>query len=556
MTTMQATVSENDAALIEKLKDSKYFRESFFWIVDRDEQKVPFRQNPAQADYYANQTENDLILKARHLGFSSEIEGDFVFDCMTIPNTNALTMAHTMDDTHIHMKRVQYYLDTMGSRDCRVEVTLETENVKELYFPEMNSFYWIGTAGAKGFGRGRQLTRVHGSEVAHWPDQTVLTAVLNARSRRAKTRLETTACGVGEKFYELWYEAEDPHSNSPYKQHFFAWWMDPGNVVPVPQDRRFTPTGDEVRVRDIVFKMYRVRLADEQLSWWRVERSRQPDKTLMAQEHPSYPREAFISSGRHVFSIPKLEIMQKRAKTPLCVGELVDDEKEISFADNPDGPLTIWITPREGRKYFIPADIAEGLVDGCYSVAPVLDRSSWEVVAELRLRCDPGDFGRMLCILGEYYHWALLAPEMNNHGNATLEAIKAKEYPHVLKTTDLWPDSTEKLGWPTDDRTKEAAISAYRNAIDDLAFIDNSKVAISEAMGAVRDEHGKMVSERAKSKTGIDKKKLYLDCVITRMIGLYCLKFLTLDETFRDKGDQDAPMVTTSVVRRRSGRRG
>src|SRR3990167_5802136 len=216
-------------SVIPKLKDSKYFRETFFHIVNRDEQTVPFEQNVAQSKYYVDQSDDDLILKARHLGFSSEIEGDFLFDCMSTPNTNAVTMAHTLDDTHVHMQRIKYYIKSMRNSSNPIEVPLEAENSIELYLPNQNSYYWIGTAGATGWGRGRQVTRFHGSEVAHWKDQAVLTAVLNARSKRAKTRLETTANGM-EKFAELWFDAEDPAVNSPWKQHFFAWWMDPETV--------------------------------------------------------------------------------------------------------------------------------------------------------------------------------------------------------------------------------------------------------------------------------------------------------------------------------------
>jgi len=533
----------------QKIKESKFFRETFFSIVNRDELTVPFIQNKAQAKYYKEQTSDDLILKARKLGFSSEIEGDFLFDCMFKENTNAVTMAHTMDDTHIHMQRIRFYIRSMRRLPTPMEVKLEADSATELYFPEKNSYYWIGTSGAKGFGRGRQITRFHGSEVSHWPDQGVLTGVLNARSKQAKTRLETTAKGM-EKFAEMWFEAEDPNIESPWAQHFFAWWMDQDNVRPVT-DKRFAATSEEGRMREAVQKLYKITLTDEQINWWRWERSRQSDKALMPQEHPSFPREAFLSSGRHVFPLPKLEIMETRVKDPIMVGYLEDDDKAIRPVDDPDGPLTIWIPPREGRRYIIPADLAEGVKDGAFNVAPVMDRSSWEVVAQLRLRSDPGDFGRMLATLGEYYNWSLAIPEMNNHGHACLEAMKAwrgRGYPHILKTTDLWRDVTEKLGFPTDERTKALTITALRNTIDQLAYVENSPVAIKEMIGAVYNEHGKMVSERSKNVVGKDKERLHLDCVITRMIGMYCLKFLTLDTTYRETNAVQGGILASRVA--------
>ena len=533
-----AFTDEKAQDIVKDLKDSKFFRETFFYIVNRDEKKVPFIQNEAQAKYYREKTDNDLILKARHIGFSSEIQGDDLVACMNDENTNAVMMAHTMDDTLVHRNRIDYYLDTMGTLDYPMEVTVETDNVKEVYFPEKNSYYWTGTAGSKGFGRGRQITRFHGSEVAHWPDQAVLTAVLNARSLKAKTRLETTANGIGEKFHELWYEAEDPAENSPYKQHFFAWWMDPLNVYADPLETKFRPTSEEAKIRERVQELYGLRLTDMQLNWWRHEKARQADKNLMNQEHPSWPKQAFLTSGRHVFTIPNLEKMEVRVNEPVFVGDLRDDEHEIEPIDNPEGALAIWKLPREDKNYFIPADIAEGVKDGAFNVAPVFDRASWEVVAEARLRCNPGDFGRMMCTLGEFYYWAILCPEMNNHGHAAIEAMKnwrnGRGYPHILKTTDLWPDAPEKLGWPTDERTKEKGITALQMLINKFGYVENSKVAIGEMMAAVRDNNGRMVSERAISKKGLEKKRLYLDCVMTRVIAAYCLKFITLDDSYRE----------------------
>ena len=543
-----AVAASTPEKVLSNLKDSKYFRETFFSIVNRDEQTVPFKQNTAQAKYYVEKSDDDLILKARHLGFSSEIEGDFLFDCMFTPNTNAVTMAHTLDDTHVHMQRIKFYKNSLKNSNNPIEVTVEAENRTEIYLPHTNSYYWIGTAGATGWGRGRQVTRFHGSEVAHWKDQRVLTAVLNARSKRAKTRLETTANGM-EKFAELWFDAEDPAVNSPWKQHFFAWWMDPENARPI--QGKFAATSEEAKIREVVQKTYKIVLTDEQLNWWRWEKSRQVDKALMPQEHPSYPREAFLSSGRHVFPLPKIEIMESRVKDPVMVGYLEDDEKEIRPVDNPEGPLTIWIPPREGKRYFMPADVAEGVRNGAFNVSPVFDRSSWEVVAQIRLRCDPGDFGRMMATLGEYYNWALLAPEMNNHGHACLEAMKSwrgRGYPHILKTTDLWQGVTEKLGFPTDDRTKTLTITALRNVIDQLAYVENSPVALKEMMGAIFDEHGDMVSERSKNAVGKDKKRLYLDCVITRMIGIYCLKYMTLDESYRDNKVKNEGILVSRVA--------
>ena len=266
------------------------------------------------------------------------------------------------------------------------------------------------------------------------------------------------------------------------------------------------------------------------------------------------PDEAFLVSGRPMFDSKILRQMEALISPIVFEGALTDNKEEISFDYFSPGELKIFKTPKPGRKYLIPADVAGGVTDEsgidplksdnrCWSVAPVFDRASWEVVAELRLRCDPGNFGRKLVTLGEYYNWALLAPELNNMGQATLEAMRAEGYPHIFRAEDIWPDGKKQLGFPTDERTKVLALTALRNAIEDMSYKENSITAIYEMFEAVHDEHGKLSSSG------------WLDCVITRMIGLYLLKFFTLDETYRRKDLQDSPMVVTSLVGRAPGTR-
>lgn len=544
MNPAMASVTPAEMTTIEKLRDSKYFRETFFSIVNRDEKTVPYIQNKAQGIYYVEQSDDDLILKARKLGFSSEIEGDFLFDCMTKENTNAVTMAHTIDDTKIHMQRIKFYLNSMKLLPTPLKVQLDADSATELYFPEMNSYYWIGTAGATGFGRGRQITRFHGSEVAHWRDQSVLTSVLNARSRHAKTRLETTAKGF-EKFAELWNEGDDPAVKSPWKRHFFAWWMDPDNVLPI--FGRFDLTEKELNIQQTVKNLYNVTLSNEQFNWYRLEKSRQADKELMPQEHPSFPQEAFLSSGRHFLNQERLAEYVKLCEAPTWVGDLSDDGHTVSFIPNPESELKIWKMPRDREMFLISGDVAEGVAGGAYSVAKVFNRSNWEVVAQWRGHCDPGKFGKIMVDMGYFWNNAVLIPELNNHGWATTERIKGEQYPHLLKTSDLWPEdhSGAKDGFPTNERTRVQIFSALSNALDQRTFIDKDVVTIREMQKLIKDERGKVVAQSG-----------FMDTTIASAIGLYCLKFLTMDESYREGDERRAPVRVTSLVAKPRGKAG
>lgn len=505
--------------------DPKWFIERFLWLVNKERKTVPFILNPPQARFYKERTKNDLILKDRKQGFSTLIEALNLHACLFFDNENAVTMAHTWDDTSIHLDRVKYFLETMGLGDMKIEVPLDKENQRELYFTHTNSRYWIGTAGSRAFGRGRDITRLHLSELAHYPDQTVVTGVMEACVPGAWKAFETTANGVGELFHRLWQEAGDPNAQSPWKRHFFPWWESPENVVPKPTTWTYRPTTPEAKIQ----KAHG--LSIEQMLWWRSKRAEMADKTLMAQEHPSSADEAFLSSGMHPFDLEKLKVKREAAKkAPPAdgnIGYLEDDGQKVRFVSNIEGPFRVWKMPRIGRSYLVAADVAQGVAGGNWSVAQVFDRSSWEQVATYRCRMDPGAWGRLMVNIGLFFSNAVLAPELNNHGWATVEAIKATKYPHLLRTREIWGDKEpEREGFPTTEKNRALCITALRNCIDDDTVYWNDPVTLGEMETfIVNPETGK-----TEAQDGCED-----DCVISAGIGVYCLKFLTVDETYADR---------------------
>lgn len=512
-----AVLSSEDQKILENLEDARYFTETFLHIIDKDRKKVPFLFNPPQNKYYDNKTHFDLILKARKEGFSSLIEALFLHACLFGENVRAVILSHEMESTERHFDRVRFYLDTMGFKDTKFVVDLDKDSSRQLVFPQTNSSYWIGTAGSRSFGRGDDITHLHLSEVAHYQHQEVLTSALEACVPNAYRVMETTANGVGELFYRLWKEASDPHSGSPWKPHFFSWFEDPTNSLDVPLNFRLTDAERKLKNR--------YNLKDQQIAWYRSKRAGMADKSLLPQEYPSDAEEAFISSGRHVFNLEKLKIMRERLKIAVKprVGDVVEDGQKVKFLDNDEGFTKVWKMPNHTRKYLISADVAEGVPNGNWSVAPVYDRSSWEVVATVRRRVSPGEWGRQLVEVARFYNNAILSPENNSLGQGTIEAIKETEYPHLLNTHDLWGEKeTVKDGFPTNEKTRNLAISALRTMIDEETIVLWDSVFINELETFVVDDTGKFVAMEGCQD----------DCVLSLAIGAYCLKYLTVDETY------------------------
>jgi hypothetical protein len=131
--------------------------------------------------------------------------------------------------------------------------------------------------------------------------------------------------------------------------------------------------------------------------------------------------------------------------------------------------VKIFEEPDPTKVYAIGADVAEGLEHGDFSTAFVVDKQMNQV-ASFCGHLDPDLLGGLLCRLGKMYNNALLAPEINNHGHATLAAIKNGNYRTIyyrLVKEELGDDYTKKFGWHTNVKTKslmlDEFVAAYRD---------------------------------------------------------------------------------------------
>lgn len=515
----------------EKMRDDPiFFIESALHIVDRSGKSRRLILNRPQAMYYARRTRYDLIAKARKEGFSTLIAALWLHACIFRRNQCAVTLAQRAEEMIPHRNRIQYFLDNLGNPEIRLKIEVSKSSAKEIYFPSSNSYYWIGSAGAtSGFGRSRDISHFHGTEVAHYPSDDSLLSALNACTDDAYRVLESTGNGVGEPFEQLCMQANDPQSGSPWRLHFFPWFVDPRNRIEPPESFR-----QNQRERDLCSTH---NLTRAQIYWYHLKEAEQADKVKFRQEYPSTLKECFIASGRNCFDGEMLQIMLSRAREPMFRGELQKIAERVIPVESGSGCFFQYSPRDKNREYLISADVAEGLDNGCWSVATVFDRESCNVVGEWRGRINPGEFGRIMVKMGEYYNYALLAPERNNHGHATLEAIRAADYTNIFRPKMVWPDVSDNgYGFQTNERTKALIENSLALWIKDLAYFEPSKVAILEMMAATRDNSNKMVS------TG------YLDTVISRAIGLYLLQHLKIESYYRESKEADRAIVSQRVA--------
>lgn len=135
------------------------------------------------------------------------------------------------------------------------------------------------------------------------------------------------------------------------------------------------------------------------------------------------------------------------------------------------GTLIIWAQPEPGRQYVIATDTAGGGSRDDFAVAIVLDGETCNVVAGLKERCDPHNWGPKCACLGFYYNEAVLAFETapSAHGLAAATEAKHAGYQrlyHRRRQDTFKKTYTEVVGFHTNAETKPLFISRIKKGLE------------------------------------------------------------------------------------------
>jgi hypothetical protein len=446
-----------------------------------------------------------IVLKPRQAGFSTLVAGINTHRMATEFHYMGILLADKSARTEEVHGIYQHYVNNI---DAPIMPMVYKNNSEEIIFdnpdlsarkhrPGLGSGFKSETAKDPNAGRAGTRKWAHMSEHAFYEyadsiDEGVQNSIPLARGTFVCK--ESTAFGMtgkGAAFYTLWNAAEA--GQSIYKPYFVAWFEIDDYALPVPKG--FILTKEEI---DLVKRCPTI--TNENLVWRRLKlreysvgtESVFTPEERFKQDFPSYPEEAFLSTGRPVFDLEKLkeQIKELREFPPPVVEVKI---KKPWLAMYPK-MLTVFQAPQEGKRYTIGGDVAEGVETGDFSHAFVLEADTRRQVAFFHGHIDPDHFGNVLVDLAEVYNRALLVPEMNNMGHTTLEAIKKRGYLKVYMRAvyDEIDSSKEtlKMGWRTTVASKQQMISRlvsyYRDS--DVQILDIN--TLREMMACAREADG------------------------------------------------------------------
>jgi hypothetical protein len=340
------------------------------------------------------------------------------------------------------------------------------QNRRELYYPEADSRYFIGTAGNRSFGHGMTINRLHLSEAARFPNLDDTLTAAEGVPKNGEITAESTPFGAQGKFYDLAQEAFK--GENEWTLLFFRWFQFPlyqlelergegEQIIAEVATGAHPRYGNEEQALSQRLAVEGIVLTAGQWKWRRWKRGSLADRFF--EQYPEDFVSCWLASGRSVFDL--MQLMQ------LADGDVLRKEEH--------GALWIYEDPLPGREYVLWADPAEGIErDGAaeddrpdYTAWGIIDRETGEDVAVSLSRIDPAETARQIDRWGRVYNNAQAVVERNNHGHAVLVLLGDERYGYP----NLYEHDDERPGWLTTSANRTPMLDALDLAIREGAYV-------------------------------------------------------------------------------------
>lgn len=444
--------------------------------------KIPLPDGPVPFDLWPSQREalhealNEkylIILKARQLGVTWVLGALLgLWECMAYPTGETLVLSKTEDDAKHVIERANFLYDSLPPL-LQAIFPRSIERVDRIgiqHGPMVSSLISLSSAG--GAGRSRTFRRVIADERAHWENSDERMASIKPTIGDVGKLVELSTAKGYNSFRDTYLGAVDPGEDTArgngYRRLFFGALARP----------------------------------DRDEEW--VERERRNLGMYGPQELPLTASEAFLASGNCVFEEDSLHQLLEGHCTPpvervdLRVPDPMGALRGQEIVARPNGNWEVWSRPREGRRYVVAADPCGGGAGRDFAYAFVADADSWDQVAAFHGRPEPVEFARQLFMASVWYNDALLAPEVNNHGQAVVAALNEWRYPNLYRrrrTDQRVAAMTEMYGWETTVKSRAAMLGDLKDAIRHLDLGIRDAKVIGECLTFVEDGRGREEAE-------------------------------------------------------------
>lgn len=499
--------------LKEIVSSPRKFIESYLYIITKNQTFEIIKLNKAQDELMTyieeclakNKPVRIRILKSRQHGISTFVMAlMFWVATMNRYKTCAL-VAHKEDSTRGIFDKARIFYENLPKWMQPTTNRFSSEAISYDYPEEegnkgkggLKSSIFFGTAGGNELFRGKTITFLHKSEKAFWENPDLLNKSLNATVPYLPGTFiidETTANGYN-FFKDEWEKSKS--GDNEYKPFFFGWDYDAGAVMPVEEGFEFLPCELEyMLIND---------LTREQMRWRRytivnsfgysLKDIENDDIDDFLQEYPLHDHEAFIATGKSVFSQKVLQkglayanrIKPERyvIKSYPCNSDLMIFEKpEVKEKVIYDQKVEFNFEKKEyeyvdtdfiiGKKYHY-ANYVMGIdtsgLGADNNVISVWHTNTKRNVARWMIKdISEKNLAKVIVEVAKLYHNALLAPE-TNYSRSLIDYILELGYDNFyikenVKRIDKQNQALE-YGFQTTSVTKPVIVSYMKTSLND-----------------------------------------------------------------------------------------
>lgn len=297
-----------------QFEDPRWRLSNLYKITDKAGKAIPFRPNTSQLQFLEDLHSQNIILKARQLGFTTLCCLIYLDAAIFTPNTRAGVIAHRLDDAKVIFRdKIKFPFDHLDE-GLKAHVASKQDSADTLTLAN-NSSIRVSTSMRSG-----TLQYLHISEFgkicAQFPEKAreIVTGALNAVEAGQFIVIESTAEGQEGAFYDMTRRAMEqqtaskPLSMLDYRFHFFPWFNDPAYVLAPGA----VVVGEEYLRYFDTLEAKGIKLSDAQKAWY-VKK----DVTMggdMKREYPSTPEEAFEQALEGAYFTRELDLAFKQSR--------------------------------------------------------------------------------------------------------------------------------------------------------------------------------------------------------------------------------------------------
>lgn len=413
-------------------KDPSYFFNTYIKIQHSVKGLIPFNTYPFQDDCVQSFIDNrfNIVLKSRQQGLSTLVAAYSVWMAIFQKEKNILIIATKLSVAQNFITKVKSMIRSLPKWLMLPDIV--ANNKQQINFNNGSQIKAIPTS--EDAGRSESLSLLIVDEAAFVRNfDTIWTGLYPTISTGGRAILLSTPNGVGGQYYKLYTDAEAG--------------LNEFNAIKIPW--HLNPDYDEEWFEQITANMSKRQIAQEYLC-------------------------DFTISGDTFLSVEDLEWMRLQITPPID-------------KDGEDRNVWIWEYPLSEKEYIISADVARGDSKD-YSTFHVIDCNDGKVVAEYKGKIRPDNFAELLCEWGHKYNKALLCPENNSFGYATILKIQEMQYPRLYyrqrKTIymgDYVPKSSADIaGFTTNGKTRSMILGKLEELIRNKLLIIKSSRTFEE----------------------------------------------------------------------------